>query len=72
MDITEIKKQLPTGALRDIAKLSGVHYSAVQRFFAGNETKESLKIIDVTADYLKAYKDKRSKATEKLQAVASA
>lgn len=72
MDIKAIRKQLPTGALKEISNLSGVHYATVQSFFAGNETKENLKLIEFTADYLEAYKEKRDKATAKLQAVAKA
>lgn len=72
MNIQEVKKQLPTGALGEIAKLSGVNYSVVQRFFAGNETKSSLKIIEVTTNYLREYKEAKAIALQELQAVASA
>lgn len=70
MNIQEIKKQLPTGAGKEIAKISGVNYDTVQRFLRGIETKENLKLIEVTADYLKEYKEKMKIATAKLQAVA--
>ncbi|WP_348824011.1 hypothetical protein [Flavobacterium aestuarii] len=72
MNIQEIKNQLPFGALRDIAKLSGVHYATVQSFLAGNETKEDLKLMRVTAQYLKEYKEAKTSAMQELQAVASA
>ncbi|TRX37880.1 hypothetical protein FNW52_02985 [Flavobacterium sp. ZT3R18] len=72
MNIQEIKKQLPTGAIKEIANLSGVHYATVQGFFNGKQTKEDVRIIEVTAEYLENYKKKKSKATAKLQAVASA
>ena len=72
MDIKEIKKQLPTGAGREIAKMSGVNYDTVQRFLRGVETKENLKLIEATAKYLKEYKDKKATAIQELQAVASA
>ena len=72
MDIKAIKEQLPTGAIKEISNLSGVHYATVQGFFNGKKTKDDVKIIEVTAEYLEKYKDKKSKATAKLQAVASA
>ncbi|MGR3790433.1 hypothetical protein ACUXZJ_05915 [Flavobacterium sp. TN-1] len=72
MDIKEIRKQLPNGAGREIAKMSGVNYDTVQRFLRGVETKENLKLIEFTADYLKSYKEKKATAIGKLQAVASA
>lgn len=72
MDIKAIKKQLPTGGIKEISNLSGVHYATVQGFFNGKKTKDDVKIIEVTAEYLETYKDKKSKATAKLQAVASA
>lgn len=71
MDIQKIKKQLPTGAISEISTLSGVNYSTVQRFFSGHQTKESVKIMEKTAEFLKEYKEKRNKAAAELQAVAS-
>lgn len=71
MDIKEIKKQLPTGAIKEISTSCGVHYATVQGFFNGKQTKDNLKLIEATADYLKVYKEKKKSATAKLQAVAS-
>ncbi len=72
MNIKEIKKQLPIGAGKEIAKISGVNYDTVQRFLRGIETKENLKLIEVTAKYLKEYKEKKATAIQELQEVASA
>ncbi len=72
MDIKAIKVQLPTGGIKEISVLSGVHYATVQGFFNGKKTKDDVKIIEVTAEYLETYKDKKRKATAKLQEVASA
>lgn len=72
MNIQEIKIQLPSGAIKEIASLSGVHYATVQSFFAGNQTKENLKLIRITAQYLKEYKEAKATAIQELQAVASA
>lgn len=72
MNIQEIKKQLPSGAIKEIASLSGVHYATVQSFLAGNQTKENLNLMRVTAQYLKEYKEAKATAIQELQAVASA
>ena len=72
MDILEIKKQLPTGAGKEIAKMSGVNYDTVQRFLRGVETKENLRLIETTTKYLKEYKEKKAKAIQELQEVAKA
>lgn len=72
MNIQEIKKQLPTGAVKQIASRSGVNYCTVQRFLSGEETKENLNLMRVTAQYLKEYKEAKANAMQELQAVASA
>lgn len=72
MDIQKIKIQLPNGAIKEIAKRSGVHYATAQSFFAGNQTKENLNLMQVTAKYLKEYKEAKANAIQELQAVASA
>ncbi len=72
MNIQEIKKQLPAGAIKEISELSGVHYATTQNFFNGKETKENLKLIEHTAKYLKQYKEAKATAIQELQAVASA
>lgn len=72
MNITELKKELPIGAMSEIAKLSGVDSSTVQKFFNGKKTKAHIELIKVTTQYLSDYKAKESKALQELQAVASA
>lgn len=72
MDIKKIKKELPIGASKQIAKLSGLNISTVERFLAGYETKEHLKLLEITTQYLKEYKERKAKLTAELQAVAGA
>jgi hypothetical protein len=72
MNIQEIKKGLPIGAMSEIAKLSGVNSTTVQRFFNGEKTKFDIKIIQTTTQYLKEYKEAKATAIQELQAVASA
>lgn len=71
MDIKEIKKQLPTGAGREIAKMCGVNYDTVQRFLRGVETKDDLIIMENTTKFLKEFKERKATAIQELQAVAS-
>jgi hypothetical protein len=72
MNIQEIKKGLPIGAMSEISKLSGVNSTTVQRFFNGEKTKFNIKLLEVTAQFLKNYKEKEANAMQELQAVASA
>ena len=72
MNITELKKDLPIGAMSEIAKLSGVDSSTVQKFFNGKKTKANILLIETTTKYLSDYKAKESKALQELQAVAGA
>lgn len=72
MDIQQIRNQLPLGAVKEIVKRSGINYATVQRFFRGEETKENLNLMQVTAEYLKEYKEAKANAIQALQAVASA
>lgn len=72
MNITELKKDLPIGAMTEISKLSGLNNSTVQRFFNGEKTKFNIEIMKATTKYLSDYKAKESKAIQELQKVASA
>jgi hypothetical protein len=72
MNIKELKKDLPIGAMGEIAKLSGVDSSTVQKFFNGKKTKANILLIETTTKYLSDYKAKEKKALQELQAVASA
>ena len=72
MDIQEIRNQLPLGAVKEIVRRSGINYGTVQRFFRGEQTKENLNLMQVTAQYLKEYKEAKASAMQELQAVASA
>lgn len=72
MEIKEIRKQLPVGAGKAIAKISGINYDTVQRFLRGVKVKEELKLIQVTTAYLSDYKEQKRTAIEQLKAVATA
>lgn len=70
MNIQEIKKQLPIGGVSEIARLSGVNYATVQRFFDGAKTKVNIKLLETTTQFLKDHKEKEAKALQELKAVA--
>lgn len=72
MNIQEIKKSLPIGALSEISKKSGINFSTIQRFFNGEKTKLDIEVMEATTKYLKEYKEAKAKAKQELQAVASA
>ncbi|MDY3319142.1 hypothetical protein PG637_08190 [Riemerella anatipestifer] len=65
MKIEELKKRIPRGGLKKIAKRSKLHYITVIDFFNGKkklkeETKAELLIV--TAKYLKELEAKKEKA----------
>jgi DNA-binding transcriptional regulator YhcF (GntR family) len=72
MNIKELKKDLPIGAMSEIAKMSGVNSATVQKFFNGEKTKANILLIKTTTKYLGDYKAKETKALQELQAVATA
>lgn len=72
MNIQELKKDLPIGAMSEIAKLSGVNSATVQKFFNGEKTKANILLIETTTKFLKDYKQKENKALQELKEVASA
>ncbi len=72
MNIKELKKDLPIGAMSEIAKLSGVNNSTVQKFFDGKKTKANILLIQTTTKFLKDYKEKEAKAIQELKEVAGA
>ena len=71
MNIKELKKDLPIGAMTEISKMSGINMGTVQKFFEGKKTKANILLIKTTTKYLSDYKAKESKALQELQAVAS-
>lgn len=66
MDLKAVKLILPHGAIKEISSKSGVQYCQVSRIFNGLTTKDTLKVMEVTAEYLKEYQDRESKATQKI------
>lgn len=64
MDLQQIKKQLPYGAMKGIAQKAGVSLWDVSRVFNGGKSSKELKIKEATAAYLTEYKAKEKQAEE--------
>ena len=73
MDIKELRKQLPHGAIQEIARRSNTSQSIVSKFFNGNlqQCRKDVKIINAAVEYLKEHKEQRRAAEEELQKVLS-
>jgi len=68
MDLKELKRQLPSGAIKEIAKITNTSKSTVCIVLGGkSESPKKPEILKATADYLKEYKEKERKAKEALQ-----
>jgi predicted transcriptional regulator len=70
MELQEIKKQLPHGAIREIAKRAKVTEGLISRVFNGKIEKSphEPEILKVTAEYLTEYKAKEKEAIAAIQA----
>lgn len=68
MDLQEIKKQLPSGAMRAIAKRAKVSTSLVSLTFNGKiNSPKKTDVLNATAEYLKEYKAKEKEASDALK-----
>lgn len=70
MDIVNIKKQLPHGALKEIAIRTNYSKSSISQFFNGKiSLLKSTEILKVTADILREHKIKEKEAIIELTKV---
>ncbi len=69
MDFKELKKQLPPGAITEIAKRAGVTFSTMQRFINGIKTKNDISLLQEITQYLKEFKDAKATAVQELEEV---
>lgn len=68
MNLQEIKKQLPAGAVKEIARRANVNPSTVSNAFNNKLNSPKLStILQVTADYLTEYRTKEMEAMDALQ-----
>jgi predicted transcriptional regulator len=66
MELSEIKKQLPHGAIREIAKRLNVTEGLISRIYSGKieNSPKTPEVIKATAEYLKEYKAREIEAKE--------
>lgn len=70
MNLSEIKKQLPHGAIKEIAQRSGLSTTTVSQIFNGIiESPKLSEVLKATAEYLKEYKAKENEAVNALNEV---
>ncbi len=68
MDLQEIKKQLPSGAIIEIAKRANTAPSTVCQAFKGKvNSAKKIVIMNATAEYLSEFKAQEREAMEALQ-----
>ncbi|MDR0420424.1 MAG: hypothetical protein LBH30_03110 [Prevotellaceae bacterium] len=67
MDLKELKKQLPSGAIKEIAKRANTSKSTICIVLGGkSDSPKKPEILKATAQYLKEYKTRERKAKEAL------
>lgn len=53
LDLKEVGKILPNGAIKEIAEHSGVKYADTSRMFKGLETRRTPEVREATLNYLR-------------------
>ncbi|MFB9121561.1 hypothetical protein ACFFUE_10235 [Bergeyella porcorum] len=72
MNIEQLKKKIPHGGMKAIAKRSKIHYITIISFFNGKKTlseRLETKILTATAEYLEDLKKQKNNALERLNAI---
>jgi AcrR family transcriptional regulator len=65
MTLQEIRKNLPTGAIKEIAKRANTSETTVSLLFKGKTNSlRKQEILQITADFLKEYKTREREAKE--------
>ena len=68
MDLQEIRKKLPSGAIKEIANRTKISTSTVCIILKGKrESPKKPEILQAAADYLTEYKAKKREAVEALK-----
>lgn len=68
MELGKIRKELPHGAIQDIAKKVGVSAGTVTQFFNGAiKAVKSTEILEEAAKIIKKKKERESKVMEELK-----
>jgi DNA-binding LacI/PurR family transcriptional regulator len=67
MNFQEIKKQLPHGAIKNIAQRSGLSTTTISHIFNGViESPKQADVLQATAEFMKEYREKKNAATKAL------
>lgn len=68
MELQELKKELPTGAIKEIARRSGFSTATISQAFNGKiKTSKRPEIMKATAEYLTEYRSKEREAMQALK-----
>ncbi len=71
MKIEKLKKQLPHGAVKDIAEKTALSTSTVCQILKGGQSPQRVRVLTITALYLSEYKAKEKEADKVLTRVLS-
>lgn len=72
MNLTEIKKQLPHGAYKEIAKRTKLSSCTIHDVLSGKrKSSKEILILNTIADYLTELKNKERETIDKLNAIMS-
>ncbi len=69
MNLEQVRKELPTGAVKTIAEKTGYSIGIVWNVLYGRKSPKEAIILKATAEYLAAYKKEVNEAKEALNAV---
>jgi hypothetical protein len=69
MDFTQLRKELPTGSVAQIAKNTGVSVASVWHVLYGKKSPKEAKILKATAEHLAACKKEVKEAREAINAI---
>ncbi len=73
MDLQEIKKSLPNGAINEIVKRTGISQATISQVLNGKaKSRHQTQILQATADYLREYRQKEQKALNELKEIIKA
>ena len=68
MQLEEIRKELPHGAMKDIAKSVGVSRATVSQFFSGAlKPVKAVEILECAANIIRIKKERESKVMNDLK-----
>ena len=68
MELSEIRKNLPSGAIKEIAKRANTSHTTVSLLFKGKTNSlRKQEILQITADFIKEYKTREREAKEAIK-----